>query len=258
MQTIYIFSYPLRTLGWRAIILLLDLVYNEIRFRCLSKVLPIRYVPSVQMHRTPHNRRIAKVTVHNWRKLWTETGMSGRNSSNFHAERETVDTNNKKAMSETPRLRFCNTIYRLRAFSVLLEKSVRAGDVGVCEMGGSEYKRKERALKDFEQKKDPNSARSVFSYVIWTEMIGLSDNFEKRVLRLSSWKWLNQPGIFTYGKRPWKCYKKSSFIYFNLIFARRRLKVIGAGRKQQGAQVKTLKPAGDSSHPHTSPTVGIG
>ena len=69
-------------------------------------------------------------------------------------------------MSKTPRLRFCNTIYRLRAFSVLLEKSVRAGDVGVCEMGGSEYKRKERALKDFEQKKDPNSARSVFSYVI--------------------------------------------------------------------------------------------
>ena len=38
--------------------------------------------------------------------------------------------------------------------------------MGVCEMGGSEYKRKERALKDFEQKKDPNSARSVFSYVI--------------------------------------------------------------------------------------------
>lgn len=121
MQTIYIFSYPLRTLGWWAIILLLDLDYNEIRFRCLSKVLPIRYVPSVQMHRTPHNRRIAKVTVHNWRKLWNETGMSGRNSSNFHAGRETVDTNNKKAMSETPRLRFCNTIYRLRAFSVLLE-----------------------------------------------------------------------------------------------------------------------------------------
>lgn len=103
------------------IILLLDLVYNEIRFRCLSKVLPIRYVPSVQIHRTPHNRRIAKVTVHNSGKLWTETGMSGRNSSNFHAGRETVDTNNKKAMSETPRLRFCNTIYRLRAFSVLLE-----------------------------------------------------------------------------------------------------------------------------------------
>ena len=121
MQTIYIFSYPLRTLGWWAIILLLDLDYNEIRFRCLSKVLPIRYVPSVQIHKTPHNRRIAKVTVHNWRKLWTETGMSGRNSSNFHAGRETVDTNNKKAMSETPRLRFCNTIYRLRAFSVLLE-----------------------------------------------------------------------------------------------------------------------------------------
>ena len=71
---------------------LLNLDYNKIRFRCLSKVLPIRYVPSVQIHKTLHNRRIAKVTVHNSGKVRTETGMSGRNSSNFHAGRETVDT----------------------------------------------------------------------------------------------------------------------------------------------------------------------
>ena len=81
--------------------------------------------------------------------------------------------------------------------------------MGVCEMGGSEYKRKERAVKGFEQKKDTNTARSVFSYVIWTEMMGLSDNLEKRLIRLSSWKWLKQPRIFTYGKRPRKGYKKA-------------------------------------------------
>ena len=77
------------------ILLSLDLDYDEIRFRCLSKdlpVLPIRYVSSVKIHRTPRNRRIAKVTDHNRRKLWTETGMSGQNSSKYHAERETVDT----------------------------------------------------------------------------------------------------------------------------------------------------------------------
>ena len=140
------------------IILLLDLVNNEIRFRCLSKVLPIRYVPSVQIHRTPHNRRIAKVTVHNSGKLWTETGMSGRNSSNFHAERETVDTNNKKAMSETPRLRFCNTIYRLRAFSVLLEN--------LCERAIWECARWEVSTSEKSALSEISSKRSVFSYVI--------------------------------------------------------------------------------------------
>ena len=68
-------------------------------------------------------------------------------------------------MSETPPLRFCNTIYRLRAVSVLLE-ICDICDTGVCELGGRQYERKAPALKDFEQKKDDNSARSVLSYVI--------------------------------------------------------------------------------------------
>lgn len=39
-------------------------------------------------------------------------------------------------------------------------------DMGGYELGGRQYERKARAFKDFEQKRDHNSARSVFSYVI--------------------------------------------------------------------------------------------
>lgn len=74
--------------------------------------------------------------------------------------------------------------------------------MGVCEMGGSEYKRKERALKDFEQKKDPNSARLVFSYVIWTEMMGLNDKFWEKTTQAFILKMTEPAGNFYLWKAP--------------------------------------------------------
>lgn len=69
-------------------------------------------------------------------------------------------------------------------------------DRGVNELGGRQYERKAHALKDFEQKKDYNSARSVLSYVIWTEMMGLSDNFREKTTQAFILKMTDPAGNF--------------------------------------------------------------